>query len=82
MKINGKEKKALFLYYTETIAESHSKTLFQREDNNSRSTFLFPLADQDEVDAIYYAHFNARKIFDEGNDWETVLEHAELLWEK
>lgn len=82
VEIDGEEKRAIFLHYTETIAESHSKQLFQGEDTRDERDFIYPLVHKDEVDVIYYADFDAREIFEGGNHWETVLEHAELIWEK
>lgn len=43
---------------------------------------MFPLNQEAEVDAIYYADFNVREIMEDGNQWESVLEQAELIWEK
>jgi hypothetical protein len=82
LKIDGKEKNVIFLYYTETITKSHSKKLINREEVRDERNFIFPLENKENVDAIYYADFDARKIFEEGNNWDTVLENAVLIWEK
>ena len=82
MIIDGKEKNVIFLYYTETIANSHSKKLINSKENSDERDFMFPLDKKENVDAIYYAEFDSRKIFASGNDWSTVLENAILVWEK
>lgn len=82
MEIEGKGKNVIFLYYTETIANLHSKRLVNRDENRDERNFTFPLDNKENVDAIYYAKFDARKIFNEGNNWDTVLENAVLIWEK
>lgn len=53
--------------------------------------FIFPLDNKEKVDAIYYAEFDAGKIFDNGNQWLSwihikdltsmirfIIEHPEL----
>lgn len=82
LKIDGKEKNAIFLYYTETIANSHSRKLISYEETRDERNFMFPLDSKENVDVIYYADFDMRKIFEEGNNWDTVLENAVLIWEK
>jgi len=82
LEIDGKEKNVIFLYYTETFAESHSKKLINREEIRDERDFIFPLDKKENVDAIYYADFDVRKIFEEGNNWDTVLEDAILIWGK
>lgn len=69
VEIDGKEKQAIFLYYTETIAEPNSKQLFPGEESRNERDFIFPLDPIDNVDVIYYADFDAREIFEEGNHW-------------
>lgn len=82
LETNGREKNVIFLYYTETFAKSHTKKLINQKENRDERNYIFPLDKKENVDAIYYADFDAGKIFDEGNNWETVLENAVLIWEK
>lgn len=82
LKIDGKEKNVIFLYYTETFAKSHTRRLINQEENRDERDFIFSLDNKENVDAIYYAEFDARRIFEEGNNWNTVLENAVLIWEK
>jgi hypothetical protein len=81
-KIDGKEKKVIFLYYTETIANSHSKKLIGNKKPRDERDFIFTLDKKKNVDVIYYVEFDAKEIFDNGNDWSTLLEDAVLIWEK
>ncbi len=80
LEMDGVEKRAIFLHYTETIAESRSGELFK--GNDTHHDYIFPIDHQDNVDVIFYGDFDASEIFDEGNNWESLLEHAELIWEK
>ncbi|MBM7710186.1 anti-sigma factor family protein [Enterococcus lemanii] len=80
--VDGQEKKAVFLHYTKTFATAHAKQFFQNEGSRDEKDFIFSLDDEQEIDVVYYADFDAIKIFNQGNKWEPVLEHAELIWEK
>lgn len=82
LKIDGKEKNVIFLYYTETIANSPSKRLINRKENRDERDFIFLLGNKENVDAIYYVESDTRKIFNNGNDWSTLLEDAILIWRK
>lgn len=82
LKIDGKEKNVIFLYYTETIANSPSKSLINRKENRDERDFIFLLGNKENVDAIYYVESDTRKIFNNGNDWSTLLEDAILIWRK
>lgn len=81
VEIDGQQKRIIFLHYTETIAESHSKKLFQDDETQDEGDVIFPLNQETEVDAIYYADFDVREIIENGNQWESVLENADLMWE-
>lgn len=82
LKIDGKEKNVIFLYYTETFAKSHTRKLINQEETRDERRFIFPLDKKENVDAIYYADFDAREIFEKENSWDTLLENAVLIWEK
>lgn len=82
LEIDGKEKNVIFLYYTETIAKSHTRKLINGKEIRDERNFTFPLDSVENVDAIYYADFDSIKVFNEGNNWNTVLENAVLIWEK
>lgn len=82
VEIDGKEKRAVFLHYTKTISSSPTKKLFNGKDSRNEQDFIFSLASLDDIDVVYYADFDSMEIFDQGNNWEPVIEHAELLWEK
>lgn len=82
LKIEGEEKDVIFLYYTETIANSPSRELINRKEKRDERDFIFHLDKKENLDAIYYVEFNSRKIFDSGNDWSNLLEDAILIWEK
>ena len=82
IEIDGKEKNVIFLYYTETIANSHTRKLINGKEIRDERNFIFPLDSIENVDAIYYVEFDTRKIFNNGNDWSTLLEDAILIWGK
>lgn len=82
MEIEGKEKNVIFLYYTETIAKSHTRKLINGKEIRDERNFIFPLDSIENVDAIYYADFDAIKVFNKENNWDTVLEDAILIWRK
>lgn len=82
VQIAGKEKRAVFLYYTKTISNNPSKKLFGETEAHREQGFLFPLDPIDDVDLVYYAEFDAMKVFDNGGNWEDVVDRAELIWEK
>ena len=73
---------AKYIHYTKTFATAHSKQFFQNEGSRDEKDFIFSLDDEQEIDVVYYADFDAIKIFNQGNKWEPVLEHAQLIWEK
>lgn len=77
MEIGGKEKNVIFLYYTETIAKSHTRNLINGKEIRDERNFIFPLDSIENVDAIYYADFDTKDIL-----WSTLLEDAILIWEK
>lgn len=82
VEVDGKQKNTVFLHYTETLADAHDRRLFQGDDASNESTFSFPIARQDEVDVVYYADFDTRKVLKQENYWETVTKRADLIWEK
>jgi hypothetical protein len=77
MEIEGKEKNVIFLYYTETIAKSHTRNLINGKEIRDERNFIFPLDSIENVDAIYYADFDTKDIL-----WSTLLEDAILIWEE
>lgn len=80
--IDGKEKRAIFLYYTKTFSDNPTRNLFSGNKPRQEHDFLFPLDPIDDVDVVYYAEFDAMKVFDNGGNWEDVVDRAELMWEK
>lgn len=82
MEIDGKEKNVIFLYYTETIAKSHTRNLINDKETRDERNFIFPLDKKENIDAIYYAEFDISEIVKNGGNWETVLENAVLIWEE
>lgn len=82
LEIDGKEKNVIFLYYTETLAQSHKRKLINQRENRDEREFIFPLDKKENVDAIYYAEFDIREIVKKGNKWDKVLENTVLIWGK
>lgn len=80
--LNGNEKRAIFLYYTKTISDNPTRSLFSKTEPNQEQELLFPLGPVDDVDLVYYVEFDARKVFDQGGNWKEVADRAELIWEK
>jgi|GEM_PF-1122944 len=84
LEINGEEKNVVFLHYKESIANSHSRKLMDNEQVRNEQEFIFQIPESELVDAVYYADFNSEK-FDmkqATNPWYSVLDGAELIWEK
>lgn len=81
VRIDGEDKNAIFLYYTETIANTHLNKLLNRKNTREERNYIFQLGNNENVDIIYYVEFN-EKIFEEGNDWSEVIKRAQLIWEK
>lgn len=82
LEVNGKEKQVIFLYYTKTIANSPTKKTFSNGEERHEQDLIFPLDKEEEVDAIYYADYNIKKVMKNENYWNDVLQEATLLWEK
>lgn len=82
VEINGQEKRAIFLYYTQSFSDNPTRNLFGGTDPRNEQEFLFHLDPVDDVDVVYYVEFDAMKIFDNGGNWEEIAERADLIWEK
>lgn len=82
VEIDGKEKRALFLYYTKTFSDNPTRSLFSKTEPNQEQEFLFPLDPVDDIDVVYYVEFDVRKVFENGGNWEEVAARADLIWEK
>lgn len=75
IEIDGEVKNISFLYYTKTIGNSPTRNLFNNNTGGSELGYTFEIPDSEEVDAVYYAEYDA---LNPG----TILEHAELIWER
>lgn len=82
VEIDGKEKRAVFFYYTKTISNNPSRNLFGGKETHQEQDSLLYLDSINNVDIVYYVEFDAMKIFDQGNNWESVVDRAELIWKK
>ncbi|TSB45875.1 zf-HC2 domain-containing protein [Alkalicoccobacillus porphyridii] len=78
IEINGVSKNVSFIYFTQTLAESPSSTLLGKS-NETETVYQF--SESDQIDAIYYVDFDTdlTNLVDDG---ESIVERAELLWEK
>lgn len=86
LEIDGKEKNVIFLYYTETVAESHTKNLINPKEKRNEDNFIFQLDKEKNVDAIYYGKYDAKNAIDakktiNNGYWNTVLKNSTLIWE-
>ncbi|WP_155592401.1 zf-HC2 domain-containing protein [Lysinibacillus cavernae] len=82
--IDGEKKIVSFIYYTKTIADSPSRNLSRNlinNENNERE-YIFNLPESGKIDAVYYVEFDSEKITAGKDSWESILERAELIWEK
>lgn len=82
VKIGEEDKKAIFLYYTETFAESHLNNLINRRKIRDERNYIFQLGNKENIDVIYYVEFDPIKIIEEGDNWDEVLENGQVIWEK
>lgn len=64
LKIDGEEKNISFIYYTKTIAHSHSINLIHNEKGQNEQVYIFPLTEIEKVDAVYYVDYDMKNILE------------------
>jgi len=82
LEINGEKKNVSFIFYTETFAESSSRSLISNEKNHTEQDYVSTLSESEKIDAVYYVDFDVEKITDGKDSWDSILERAVLIWEK
>ncbi|MDX8365534.1 zf-HC2 domain-containing protein [Cytobacillus sp. IB215665] len=83
LEVDGVKKNVIFIFYTQTIADSPSRKLFNNRENKEQGyTFTFGLDESQDVDAVYYVEYDVKKIIAEKDSWDSVLERATLIWIK
>ena len=82
LEIDGEKKNVSFIFYTETFAESPSRSLTNNEKNHTEQDYISKLSESEKIDAVYYVDFDVEKITDGKDSWDSILERAVLIWEK
>lgn len=82
LEIDGEKKNVSFIFYTKTFAESPSRSLINNEKNHTKQDYISKLSESEKIDAVYYVDFDAEKITDGKDSWDSILERAVLIWEK
>ncbi len=82
LEIDGEKKNVSFIYYTKTIADSPSRNLINNEKRQNEEEYIFPLAESEKIDAVYYVDFDVEKITAGKDSWDSILKRAVLIWEK
>ena len=82
LEIDGEKKNVSFIFYTETFAESPSRSLINHEKNHTEQDYISKLSESEKIDAVYYVDFDVEKIADGKDSWDSILERAVLIWEK
>jgi len=82
LEIDGEKKNVSFIFYTETFAESVSRSLINNEKNHTEQDYISKFSESDKIDAVYYVDFDVEKITDGKDSWDSILERAVLIWEK
>jgi len=82
LEIDGEKKNVSFIFYTETFAESVSRSLINNEKNHTEQDYISKLSESEKIDAVYYVDFDVEKITDGKDSWDSILERAVLIWEK
>ncbi|KYG34410.1 zf-HC2 domain-containing protein [Alkalihalobacillus trypoxylicola] len=76
--INGASKNVSFIYFTQTLAESPSSKLLGK---SKETETIYKFSESDQIDAIYYVDFDT-DLTNLVDDRETIVERADLLWER
>ncbi|MFJ7733447.1 zf-HC2 domain-containing protein [Lysinibacillus sp. NPDC097231] len=82
MVIDGEKKNVSFIFYTETIADSPSRSLINNEKNLNEQDYIWKFDESEKIDAVYYVDYDVEKIVAGKDSWDSVLERAVLIWEK
>ncbi|MBM7541221.1 zf-HC2 domain-containing protein [Amphibacillus cookii] len=80
--IDGEKRNVSFIFYTKTMTESPSRNLFNNEKRSNEQKYTFILVESDKIDAVYYVDFDVEKVTAGKDSWASILERAELIWEK
>lgn len=71
-----------FIFYTETIADSPSRSLTNYEKNLNEQDYIWKFDESEKIDAVYYVDYDVEKIVAGKDSWDSILERAVLIWEK
>ncbi|WP_202081486.1 zf-HC2 domain-containing protein [Caldalkalibacillus salinus] len=83
VEIDGEKKNVYIIYYTKTIADSpERKNLINTEKNSEEQEGYTSDLEIGKIDAVYYVGYDSKKIAEGKDSWDSVLERAELIWEK
>jgi len=82
VEIDGEKKKVSFIAYKETIAHSPSSKLFNNEKSPNEQDYIWEFTESEKVDAIYYVDYKVEDISRGKDSWDSILNRAELIWEK
>ncbi|QSB09560.1 zf-HC2 domain-containing protein [Lysinibacillus fusiformis] len=80
--IDGEKKNVSFIFYTETIADSPSRSLTNNEKNLNEQDYIWKFDESEKIDAVYYVDYDVEKIVAGKDSWDSILERAVLIWEK
>lgn len=79
--VDGEMKNIIFVYYSQTIADSPTRNLFSKEGKPIPYSFTLP--DSKEVDAVYYGEYTfGNTLGQDEQAWKGMLAQMTLIWER
>lgn len=83
LEIDGEKKNVSFFFYTETIADSPSRSLINEEKKLNEQDYIWKIPESEKIDAVYYVEYDAEEMIPGGKDsWDSAIERAVLIWER
>ena len=59
--IDGEKKNVSFIFYTETIADSPSRSLTNNEKNLNEQDYIWKFDESEKIDVVYYVDYDVEK---------------------
>lgn len=85
IEINGEKKNVSFIYFTETIAESPKRDLFNIA-KDAKQNYKGTFSESEKIDAIYYVKFDweEKDMSNKSSEsfWESLVKKGTLIWER
>lgn len=82
LEVDGEKKNISFIYYNKTIADSPTRQLINNGKARKEQDFIFEFPEAEEIDAVYYAEYDVKKIAANKDSWNNILKDAVLIWKK